>query len=127
MTIRRIQGLAVLAALAVAGAAVHAEGHADATQALATITMNLDHRPSDADKQQLAAIAAGDGAAAAIAAAMLKLEHRLGESDKEELGAIAADESVTPELREIAGILVGINHRPSEEEKATLAKIAGSD
>ncbi len=112
------------AALMLAGPAL-AGGHA--TMSLAEITMNLNHMPSDADKEKLAAIAGSEdssAAEAAVASAIANLQHRLTDADKEALGAIAADESASAELREIVNVLLNLNHRPSEDEKVALAKIA---
>lgn len=94
---------------------------------MAGIVLSLQHYPSDADKQALAAIAGGDGSPAvkSVAAAIAGIAHKVSDADRATLEAIAADESQPADLRELAGIVAGINHVPSADAKAALAKLAG--
>ncbi len=97
-----------------------------AIRTMADVTMNLNHFPSDADKQKLSAITSHDDSSKAelsVATAILNIEHHVTEADKEMLNSIIGDESAPAELRELAGILVNINHRPSEADVAKLATI----
>ena len=93
---------------------------------MADVTMNLNHFPSDSDKQKLAAIASNDEsskAELAVATAIMNIEHHVTDGDKEMLNSIIGDESAPAGLRELAGILVNLNHRASESDVAKLATI----
>jgi hypothetical protein len=52
------------------------------------------------------------------------VQHTAAAADKEKLQALAKDSSASEPVRIIAGILAGLNHTASDEQKAALAKLA---
>ena len=98
----------------------------DAVASMAKIVASLQHFPSDADKEALTAIAAGtdSDSVKAVATAIAAISHTVGDADKAVLEGIAADENEPADLRQLAGILVGLNHLPSAEAKAALEAMA---
>jgi hypothetical protein len=98
-----------------------------AIRTMADVTMNLNHYPSDSDKQKLSAITTSDDSSKselAVATAIMNIQHKVTEADKDALKSIIGDESAPAELRQLAGILVTINHRPTESDVTKLATIA---
>lgn len=100
---------------------------ADDIATMAGIVLSLQHFPSDADKEKLAAIAASDAAdtVKTVANAIANIQHSVSDADKAALEAIADDESQSADLRELAFIVAELNHVPSAEDKASLAELAG--
>jgi len=99
---------------------------AAATRTMAEITMNLNHYPSDSEKQTLAAIANSDDSSEleiAVATALSNLKHQVTASDKDKLNSIIADDSAPADLHALASILISINHRPTESDIEQLRKI----
>jgi hypothetical protein len=97
-----------------------------AIRTMADVTMNLNHFPSDSDKQKLSAISSSEDSSQselAVATAIMNIEHHVTAADKETLNSIIGDESAPAGLRALAGILVNMNHRPSESDVAELATI----
>ena len=99
----------------------------DAVSTMAKIVGSLQHFPSDADKAALAEITAGDSSASikAVASAIAGISHKVGSADNKALEAIAANEAEPANLRELATIVVGVNHIPNAEAKVALAALAG--
>ena len=98
-----------------------------ATRTMADITMNLNHYPSDSEKQALAAIAKNDDSSEseiAVATALSNMKHQVTAGDKEKLNSIIGDDSNPADLRALASILISINHRPTESDIEQLGKIA---
>ena len=117
--------LVMLGMFAIANLAL-AEG--DAIGTLARITMNLNHYPSDADKETLNAIIESDESSddeVTIAMAILNMQHTVGAGDAQRLDELVTDDMVDESVRTLAGILMHINHSPSDEDKAALAELAG--
>lgn len=110
--------------LASTGLAVADEG---AIQTMARITMSLQHFPSDDDKAVLQGIIDSDDATeeeADIAMALADFEHKVLKKDTERLTDIINDDSTDADARELASILLRINHTPNDEDKAALAALA---
>lgn len=94
---------------------------------MARITMELNHFPSDEDKATLNAIIDSDESSddeAAIAMALANMQHKVTPADSERLVEIVEDEESDASARQLAGILLGVNHTPSGEDKAALAALA---
>lgn len=107
------------------GAVLAADG---AIPTLARITMSLNHFPSDDDKAALQGIIDSDDASdeeADIAMALANFEHKVVEKDTERLTDIVDDDSSDADARKLAGILLRVNHTPSDGDKAALAALAG--
>ena len=99
----------------------------DATRTMATITKNLNHFPSDSDKEKLADVINSDEsskAEIAVASAISDFEHKVSDSDRKELQTVIDDESTPDDLRQLAAILMTINHSPSESDVEKLDRIA---
>jgi len=100
---------------------------AAAIRTMAEITMNLNHYPSDSEKQTLAAIANSDDSSESeigVATAISNLKHQVTASDKDKLNSIIADDSAPADLHALASILISINHKPTESDVEQLGKIA---
>ncbi len=98
-----------------------------AIRTMADITMNLNHFPSDSDKQTLAAITNSDDSSEseiAVATAISNIKHQVAAGDKEKLHSIIVDDSIPAELRAVASILISINHKPTKSDVEQLRKIA---
>ena len=95
---------------------------------MARITMSLNHFPSDGDKAELKGILDSDYASdeeADIAMALSNFEHKVVEKDTERLTDIIDDDSSAADARQLAGILLRVNHTPSDGDKVALAALAG--
>lgn len=98
-----------------------------AIQQMAQIAMSLNHYPSDDDKATLKGIIDSDDSTdeeADIAMAIANIEHKVVEKDTERLTDIVDDETAGADARELAGILLRINHSPSDQDKMALAALA---
>jgi len=98
-----------------------------AVSEMATIMINLNHYPTAAEKEKLAAIVADSGSTAGektIAGALMRMQHRVGGSDAEQLMKLESDETASKEERELAGILRGIAHHPSASDIERLKAVA---
>ncbi len=98
-----------------------------AIRTMADITMNLNHFPSDSDKQMLAAITKSDDSSEseiAVATAISNIKHQVAAGDKEKLHSIIVDDSIPAELRAVASILISINHKPTKSDIEQLREIA---
>jgi len=112
--------------LTVAGAAF---ANSDAIRTMASITMTLNHFPSDADKEQLKAIVDSDDSTeeeASIAMALMNMQHQVTAGDAQRLHAIVEDDAADADAKTLAEILLGINHMPSDADKAKLAALTGN-
>ena len=56
--------------------------------------------------------------------AIANIEHKASAADQEKLSAIVADESESAQLRDVASVVLSLNHMPSESDVAKLAKIS---
>ena len=103
------------------------EADTETIRALAQITMNLNHYPSDEDRAILNAIIESDNSSeeeAAIAMALANMEHKVTAADAERLADIVDDDLSDDSARKLAGILLNINHSPSNEDRVALASLA---
>lgn len=126
MTSNRILLAAIGVALLLSASFVVAD--TDALRTLARITMNLNHYPSDEDKATLKAIIDSDDSSeeeAAIALALSNMQHTVTAADAERLVDIVDDDLSDESARKLAGIVLRINHAPGDDDKATLAELAG--
>ena len=98
-----------------------------ASRTMAVITMNLNHFPSDSDKQMLTAITNSDDSSEseiAVATAISNIKHQVAAGDREKLHSIIVDDSIPTELRAVASILISINHKPTNSDIEQLREIA---
>jgi hypothetical protein len=98
----------------------------DAIRTLATIMMELNHYPTDADKAALTAITTADDSSAeekAIAAAVLAINHQSAAADQPKLSAIVDDEAQPAALRAIARAVRDVNHKIRDADREELAKL----
>lgn len=94
---------------------------------MAEIMINLEHFPSESDKERLTEIVnSSDSSEAeiAVATAIANIRHQATAADKEKLNAIVADDSTPAELRDLASIVLNINHTLSASAIVKLEKIA---
>lgn len=100
----------------------------DTIRTLARITMNLENSPSDKEMTILKAIIDSEDSSeeeAAIAMALSNMQHKVTGADAERLQDIFDDDLSDTSSRKLAGIVLGINHRPGDDDKVALAALAG--
>jgi len=120
-----VLALTILGSIAYGNAALAAD---DTIGTLAGITMNLQHYPSDADKEVLNSIIESDDSSdeeVTIAMAILNMQHTVSAGDAKRLDELVTDDMVDDDVKTLASILLHINHMPSDEDKAKLAALAG--
>lgn len=120
----RLITAAVLAVSLVALPALGADGPA---ATLADILMDMNHFPSDAEKETLAGIAADDAVddnLQAIAAAIAGIEHTPSASAQAELNGILASEAASPAQKTLAGAVLRFRHQVSVEDRSALEDLA---
>lgn len=118
-----LAAISILALLA-GGLAV---ADSETIRTMAKITMSLNHFPSDEDKAALKGILDSDDSSeeeASIAMALLNLQHTVTGADAERLQDIVDDQTFDAAVRQLAEIVLSINHSASDENKAALATLA---
>jgi len=97
----------------------------DAVKTMAGIMMGLNHYPSDSEKATLKGIVDGKASDAekACATAMINLQHAATDADKATLNGVISDKKTPEDVRALAKIIVGLNHKPSEGDKETLKEL----
>lgn len=111
--------LALLIATTLASPIALAEKNA--TQKMAQIVSQLNHRPSAGDKEVLREIGKkGTEAEKTIAKALMMMDHKVTAEDKEKLRMISKDRDVPESTRELANIVQNLNHQTSSKEKMIL-------
>ena len=117
---------AIVAGLAFAAPLALADAHQVAP--MAKIVAELQHFPSGAAKESLAAIVADASSSPAerqLAEAIAAIQHKVTGTHVDAVAAIAADEALPVSVRELARVLSGINHVPSADQVAALKAITG--
>ncbi|MDA1373020.1 MAG: hypothetical protein O2971_20030 [Proteobacteria bacterium] len=97
---------------------------ASARKTIAGILSTLNHFPSDAQKAELAAIAADESSGRGnvlIAGAVINMQHALNAEGKTAMEGIIAAEQAPAEAKALAKVALEFNHMASEEAKAVLA------
>ena len=95
-------------------------------QDMANIMLNLNHRPSAAEKQDLQKIIDNKTSTSwerTIATAIIHIDHHARPVDQNNLEDLMRDPSLPEPARELATIVGHINHHPSAEEKDMLRKM----
>ena len=98
------------------------------TETMAVILVDLNHFPTDAEKETLQAIVDDEAASEqerTVASAMINLQHKATAADKEKMKMIMDDESASANLRELAGIVYRLDHKPNDTDKAWLSALIG--
>lgn len=111
--------------LLVAGAAI---ADTDTIRSLVRITMDLDHHPNEEEKAVLKAIIDSDDSSeeeAAIAMALSNMQGKVTGGDVQRLQDIVVDDFSDDIARSLAEILLRIEHKPGDKDKAALAGLAG--
>jgi NADH:ubiquinone oxidoreductase subunit K len=93
---------------------------------MAEIMLNLNHYPSDSEKQALKQITLSSSSSnyeKTVATAIINLQHQATAEDKEKLNDIINNKSAPEDVRTLATIVHDVNHHPSEEDKAKLKKM----
>lgn len=110
-----------LALALVVVAAVPAIADASPVSTLAGILIDMNHFPSEAQKEQLAAIS-DDGDASdnlrAIASAVAGIEHAPSAEAQAELNGILVSEAASPAEKTLAGAVLRFRHAVSVEDLA---------
>jgi len=98
-----------------------------AADAPAATLVDMNHFPSDAEKETLAGIAADaavDDNLQAIAAAIAGIEHTPSASAQAELNGILASEAASPAQKTLAGAVLRFRHQVSVEDRSALEDLA---
>lgn len=119
-----IKELAILM-LALSGlfVSVTALASSDAVKQMAGIMSHLEHYPSKAEIETLKGIVLNKDNSPQeriVATAISNLKHHVADEDKDVLKQVMNDRSAPDELKDLAGIVLGINHMPSAPEKARI-------
>jgi hypothetical protein len=114
-----------IAMLALCGLLTTASVYAasEAVKQMAAIMSHLEHYPSKAEIETLKGIVLSKDNSPderIVATAISNLKHHVADEDKDVLKQVANDSSAPGDLRDLAGIVLGINHMPSAAEKARL-------
>lgn len=118
----------LLAAALVLGPSLGA-AESKAVQQMAGILVNLNHFPSDAEKETLKKIIAAKETTAherTVAQALLNVQHKVSAEDKPKLDAIVKDTSAPESVRTLATVVANLNHTPTAAEKEQLKKLASA-
>jgi hypothetical protein len=94
---------------------------------MAGILANLNHFPSDAEKEQLKKIVADKATTQherVIAQALLNVQHKVIGEDRPKLEGVVKDKTTAGSVRRLAQVILNLNHTPSDAEKAELKKLA---
>lgn len=120
--------VAVMGAIAAAGlfssTALAASG---AAQTIATIVKDLNHFPSEEQKQTLTEISEDENNSEAlrtIAEAVRDMQHSVQAEDKADLEAIASNQEATEAEQQLASVVMNITHKPDSDAVAKLEQIA---
>lgn len=98
-----------------------------AVPTLANILAEFNHYPSAAQKETLLAINKDDAnseATRTIAKAIHNMEHKAKPDDVAELTKILASKSSTDKEKQLASIVIELNHTPSAEARKTLGSLS---
>ncbi|NOY63697.1 MAG: hypothetical protein GXP10_11220 [Gammaproteobacteria bacterium] len=90
---------------------------------MANALLHMNHHPTSADKEHLAAIANDSSASAQVrevARIIMGLSHKASGGDRNKLQAIIDDSSTSEHVRTIANIIMNLNHKPSSADKERL-------
>ncbi len=96
---------------------------------MASILAELNHFPSDAQKEVLAAIyedASNSPAEKLVAAIISRVAHQVGDADKAELQTILGSEEVSEGLKTIANAILNIKHKVQSDDLQALKKLIDS-
>jgi len=118
--------MTLLMAITIMAAPISASA-GNAVAEMASIIINLNHYPTEAEKKELAAIVADSESTAGekvIAGALMRMQHHVGDNDAQQLMKLKSDETASKEERELAGILRGIAHHPTNEDVERLKILA---
>jgi hypothetical protein len=94
-----------------------------AVQAMAGILTNIQHVPSDADRQALAQITQDKTTTAderTVAQALMNVQHTAAAADKSGLEAIVSDAKASGSVKTLATVILGLHHFPSASDKEKL-------
>lgn len=98
----------------------------DSIKTMAQIMINLNHFPSDSDKEVLRKITLDSATSQnekTLASAMINLQHAASDADKQKLSAIIKDRAASENERNLAEIIYNLNHKPSSADKEQLKKM----
>lgn len=121
--VRIVPMLLMLAVLAAPLAAAETK----AVQTMAGVLANLNHFPSDAEKEKLKTVLADKETTAherVVAQALLSVQHKVSGEDKPKLDALLKDPAAPESVKTLANVIVNLNHTPTDAEKEKLKKLA---
>lgn len=105
----------------------HSSGHSDPTATMAQMLSEINHYPSDEQKETLKGIKENESsssAAQAIAKAIHDLEHKAQSDDVAQLEAISEDSSASEAEKQLAEVLLNFNHKADAEAQKTLKALS---
>jgi hypothetical protein len=93
------------------------------TRAIANVLYHFNHFPTQTAKQSLLRIAQDPGSSEGekiVAQALARAEHKVKAEDIAAMQQLLDDTRATDEIRALARMLLQLNHKPSDEDQATL-------
>lgn len=119
------KSIGILAAALLLGltASIAVAAETKAVQTMAGILMNLQHFPSDSDKQALRQITQDKSASAdekTVAQALIDVQHTAADADKPKLEAIFKNDKAASSVKTLAGVILNLHHMASDSDKAKL-------
>jgi len=121
---QRLLATLAFAVMMAAAPAIAADGPA---ATLAGILVDMNHFPSDAEKETLAGIAGDDSVddhLQAIASAIAGIEHTPSAAAQAELNGILASEAASQAQKTLAGAVLRFRHQVSVEDRSALEDLA---
>ena len=101
-------------------------GEGKAVQTMAAILINLQHFPTEADKQTLKHIAEDKSVTAnerTVARALMNVQHTVAAADKPLLESIVKDDKASSSVKTLASVLLNLKHMPSAGDKEKLKSL----
>ena len=93
---------------------------------MASILLQLNHRPSDNDKATLKALMHNNGVSndtKIVIQAIINMNHSTSDADKLRLQAVINDKQVAQDIRTLATIVSSMNHKPNAVDRTILTKL----
>ena len=94
-----------------------------AVQTMAGILMNLQHYPTDAQRQSLMQIAEDKSTTPderTVAEALMNVRHMVAGADRPKLEAIVKNDKAPSSVKTLARVILNLNHMPSDSDKEKL-------
>lgn len=119
----------ILFCIALAAGPAAAGEKSEAVQTMANILAELNHFPSDENKEALKELISDERTTEqerVVAEALMNVAHQVSAEDKPLLEALIENASAPDAVQTLAEVIVNLNHAPTDKEKKKLRAIGGS-